>query len=191
MGDAEDARVSRFEGLGTARREELGGLVYHPLGLVDAAGKQVDIPRPAPWPALAAAAGGGGSARKNRHCYSGGPRRKPLRMNGKVQQLLEHKGCASVRAVLGLCGSLTGCQQVAAQAEAQHVKVIPHNPLCLSLRRRGSAAQPRALWLALVRPYGVSRHASERRGRGDGTPEVIYAGEHFFALIKPFGEEQT
>ena len=30
---------------------------------------------------------------------------------------------------LCLCGGLSGCKKVAAMAEAQHVKVIPHNPL--------------------------------------------------------------
>jgi galactonate dehydratase len=47
----------------------------------------------------------------------------------EFQQLLEHKGCAYVRPDLCLCGGLTGCKKVAALAEAQHVKVIPHNPL--------------------------------------------------------------
>ncbi|MSQ08290.1 MAG: galactonate dehydratase [Dehalococcoidia bacterium] len=47
----------------------------------------------------------------------------------EYQQLLENKGCAYVRPDLCLCGGLTGCKKVAAMAEAQHVKVIPHNPL--------------------------------------------------------------
>jgi len=47
----------------------------------------------------------------------------------EFQQLLEHKGCAYIRPDLCLCGGLTGCKKVAALAEAQHVKVIPHNPL--------------------------------------------------------------
>jgi galactonate dehydratase len=47
----------------------------------------------------------------------------------EFQQLLENKGCAYVRPDLCLCGGLTGCKKVAALAEAQHVKVIPHNPL--------------------------------------------------------------
>jgi galactonate dehydratase len=47
----------------------------------------------------------------------------------EYQQLLENKGCAYVRPDLCLCGGLTGCKKVAALAEAQHVKVIPHNPL--------------------------------------------------------------
>ena len=47
----------------------------------------------------------------------------------QFQQLLENKGCAYVRPDLCLCGGLTGCKKVAAMAEAQHVKVIPHNPL--------------------------------------------------------------
>ncbi len=47
----------------------------------------------------------------------------------EFQQLLEHKGCAYGRPDLCLCGGLTGCKKVAALAEAQHVKVIPHNPL--------------------------------------------------------------
>ena len=34
-----------------------------------------------------------------------------------------------------LCGGLTGCKKVAALAEAQHVKVIPHNPLTGQHRR--------------------------------------------------------
>jgi galactonate dehydratase len=47
----------------------------------------------------------------------------------EFQQLLENKGCAYIRPDLCLCGGLTGCKKVAALAEAQHVKVIPHNPL--------------------------------------------------------------
>jgi galactonate dehydratase len=47
----------------------------------------------------------------------------------EYQQLLENKGCAYVRPDLCLCGGLSGCKKVAALAEAQHVKVIPHNPL--------------------------------------------------------------
>jgi galactonate dehydratase len=47
----------------------------------------------------------------------------------EYQQLLENKGCAYVRPDLCLCGGLSGCKKVAAMAEAQHVKVIPHNPL--------------------------------------------------------------
>src|SRR5262245_34046368 len=47
----------------------------------------------------------------------------------EFQQLLENKGCAYVRPDLCLCGGLTGCKKVAAMAEAQHVKAIPHNPL--------------------------------------------------------------
>ena len=47
----------------------------------------------------------------------------------EFQQLLENKGCAYVRPDVCLCGGLTGCKKVAALAEAQHVKVIPHNPL--------------------------------------------------------------
>ena len=37
--------------------------------------------------------------------------------------------CAYVRPDLCLCGGLSGSKKVAAMAEAQHVKVIPHNPL--------------------------------------------------------------
>jgi galactonate dehydratase len=47
----------------------------------------------------------------------------------EFQQLLENKGCAYVRPDVCLCGGLSGCKKVAAMAEAQHVKVIPHNPL--------------------------------------------------------------
>ena len=47
----------------------------------------------------------------------------------EFQQLLENKGAAYVRPDLCLCGGLSGCKKVAAMAEAQHVKVIPHNPL--------------------------------------------------------------
>ena len=47
----------------------------------------------------------------------------------EYQQLLENKGCAYVRPDLCLCGGLSGCKKVAAMAEAQHIKVIPHNPL--------------------------------------------------------------
>ena len=47
----------------------------------------------------------------------------------EFQQLLENKACAYVRPDLCLCGGLTGCKKVAALAEAQHVKMIPHNPL--------------------------------------------------------------
>jgi galactonate dehydratase len=47
----------------------------------------------------------------------------------EFQQLLENKGCAYVRPDLCLCGGISGCKKVAALAEAQHVRVIPHNPL--------------------------------------------------------------
>lgn len=47
----------------------------------------------------------------------------------EYQQLLENGGCAYIRPDLCLCGGLTGCKKVSAMAEAQHVKVIPHNPL--------------------------------------------------------------
>ncbi len=47
----------------------------------------------------------------------------------EFQQLLEARACAYVRPDLCLCGGLSGCKKVAAMAEAQHVKVIPHNPL--------------------------------------------------------------
>ena len=47
----------------------------------------------------------------------------------EFQQLLENRGCAYVRPDVCLCGGLTGCKKVATLAEAQHVKVIPHNPL--------------------------------------------------------------
>ena len=47
----------------------------------------------------------------------------------EYQQLLENGACAYVRPDLCLCGGLSGCKKVAAMAEAQHVKVIPHNPL--------------------------------------------------------------
>ena len=47
----------------------------------------------------------------------------------EFQQLLENKGAAYVRPDVCLCGGLSGCKKVAAMAEAQHVKVIPHNPL--------------------------------------------------------------
>jgi len=47
----------------------------------------------------------------------------------EYQQLLENKATAFVRPDLCLCGGLTGSKKVAAMAEAQHVKVIPHNPL--------------------------------------------------------------
>ncbi len=47
----------------------------------------------------------------------------------EFQQLLEARACAYVRPDLCLCGGLSGCKKVAAMAEAQHVRVIPHNPL--------------------------------------------------------------
>ncbi len=47
----------------------------------------------------------------------------------EYQQLLEAKGAAYVRPDVCLCGGLSGSKKVAAMAEAQHVKVIPHNPL--------------------------------------------------------------
>lgn len=47
----------------------------------------------------------------------------------EYQQLLENKGCSYVRPDLCLCGGLSGCKKVASMAEAQHIKVIPHNPL--------------------------------------------------------------
>ena len=47
----------------------------------------------------------------------------------EYQQLLENRACAYVRPDLCLCGGLSGSKKVAALAEANHVKVIPHNPL--------------------------------------------------------------
>ena len=47
----------------------------------------------------------------------------------EFQQLLEARACAYVRPDLCLSGGLSGCKKVSAMAEAQHVKVIPHNPL--------------------------------------------------------------
>ena len=47
----------------------------------------------------------------------------------EFQQLLEARACAYVRPDLCLCGGLSGCKKVSAMAEAQHVKVVPHNPL--------------------------------------------------------------
>ncbi len=47
----------------------------------------------------------------------------------EFQQLLEARACAYVRPDLCLCAGLSGCKKVATMAEAQHVKVIPHNPL--------------------------------------------------------------
>lgn len=47
----------------------------------------------------------------------------------EFQQLLEARACAYVRPDLCLAGGLSGCKKVATMAEAQHVKVIPHNPL--------------------------------------------------------------
>jgi galactonate dehydratase len=47
----------------------------------------------------------------------------------EYQQLLESKATAYVRPDVCLCGGLSGSKKVAAMAEAQHVKVIPHNPL--------------------------------------------------------------
>ena len=47
----------------------------------------------------------------------------------EYQQLLENRGCAYVRPDLCLCGGLSGSKKVAVLAEANHIKVIPHNPL--------------------------------------------------------------
>jgi galactonate dehydratase len=47
----------------------------------------------------------------------------------EYQQLLENAAVSYVRPDLCLCGGLSGSKKVAAMAEAQHVKVIPHNPL--------------------------------------------------------------
>ena len=47
----------------------------------------------------------------------------------EYQQLLESAACAYIRPDLCLCGGLSGSKKVSAMAEAQHVKVIPHNPL--------------------------------------------------------------
>lgn len=47
----------------------------------------------------------------------------------EYQQLLEAKAASYVRPDLCLCGGLSGCKKVAAMAESQHVRVIPHNPL--------------------------------------------------------------
>ena len=47
----------------------------------------------------------------------------------EYQQLLVNRACAYVRPDLCLCGGLSGSKKVAALAEANHIKVIPHNPL--------------------------------------------------------------
>ena len=47
----------------------------------------------------------------------------------EYQQLIEAKGCSYVRPDLCVCAGLSGCKKVAAMAEANHIKVIPHNPL--------------------------------------------------------------
>ena len=47
----------------------------------------------------------------------------------EYQQLLENSGCSYVRPDLCLCGGISGSKKVASMAEAQHIKVIPHNPL--------------------------------------------------------------
>lgn len=47
----------------------------------------------------------------------------------EYQQLLEAKATSYIRPDLCLCGGLSGSKKVAAMAEAQHIKVIPHNPL--------------------------------------------------------------
>jgi galactonate dehydratase len=47
----------------------------------------------------------------------------------EFQQLLEARGTAYVRPDVCLCSGLSGCKKVASMAVAQHVKVIPHNPL--------------------------------------------------------------
>ena len=47
----------------------------------------------------------------------------------EYQQLLEARATSYIRPDLCLCGGLSGCKKVAAMAEAQHIKVIPHNPL--------------------------------------------------------------
>jgi len=47
----------------------------------------------------------------------------------EYQQLLESNAASYIRPDLCLCGGLTGCKKVSAMAEANHVKVIPHNPL--------------------------------------------------------------
>jgi len=47
----------------------------------------------------------------------------------EYQQLLESRACAYVRPDLCVCGGLSGSKKVAALAEANHIKVIPHNPL--------------------------------------------------------------
>jgi galactonate dehydratase len=47
----------------------------------------------------------------------------------QFQDLLQARGCDYVRPDVCLCMGLTGSKKVAALAEAQHVKVIPHNPL--------------------------------------------------------------
>lgn len=47
----------------------------------------------------------------------------------EYQQLIEAKGCSYIRPDLCVCAGLSGCKKVAAIAEANHIKVIPHNPL--------------------------------------------------------------
>lgn len=47
----------------------------------------------------------------------------------EYQQLLEARATSYIRPDVCLCGGLSGSKKVAAMAEAQHIKVIPHNPL--------------------------------------------------------------
>ena len=47
----------------------------------------------------------------------------------EYQQIIESKAASYVRPDLCLCGGLSGCKKVSAMAEANHIKVIPHNPL--------------------------------------------------------------
>lgn len=47
----------------------------------------------------------------------------------QFQELLQHKGAAYIRPDLALAGGITNVKKIAAIAEANHVGVVPHNPL--------------------------------------------------------------
>ena len=47
----------------------------------------------------------------------------------EFQQLLEAKATSFIRPDLCLAAGISGCKKISAMAEANHIKVIPHNPL--------------------------------------------------------------
>ena len=91
----------------------------------------------------------------------------------EFEMLLERNACSYVRASLGVCGGFTGAKKIAAIAEANHLGIIPHNPLspvataaCIQL----DAAVPCFTIQEYPDPNGPAAHARfvfEKTGKSE------------------------